>query len=560
MNEKKPFYSDYYKDRNKKIYEYKDEVKHKRTQQNEQGEKEQKENEVVKEIEEEIKNVDLTPFNEVEKVIVKKSNKKDILKILIILIPVIIFLYIGYINFIAEKEFNYFYDIGSSEDLKNPHLSPVERITELNNTEDSRNITNGLVYFNVPIPPGSEKIRIQTKFKDDFPEKTSFSIGAKDRKDWHYKYKAILIKELSNITDFYSLDNVYVINEELYPADIEEIREIENIVIATNLNYTPTIKETPFNKNETTISNSLRGAHTFYIYTEGDLSIKVKKQDINWYNGSDEMNITLFDSDKKIIITKTIPDDGITDVDKTAEILQEEEINIENLPEELYILEFSNFDGLIREIKINSDKIVSSRLFLADNSIYSINTNPAKIYTKVNRPQDIEFLTYHTAGFQNITISNISNSSNNKNKKNSFRIDNLNSNSFNLTEGEYELSFPENDLIISSPLYFAFNKSNYFEPYTQRVISIRNDMNWLRKNVDYIITDYVPPQKQEDGWIIAENEFDIKEDNLYVNDNTLSFVFNSPHFSDEKYYNNTIPIDWINVTVYKSGLIKESNL
>jgi len=115
-------------------------------------------------------------------------------------------------------------------------------------------------------------------------------------------------------------------------------------------------------------------------------------------------------------------------------------------------------------------------------------------------------------------------------------------------------------LIISSPLYFAFNKSNYFEPYTQRVISIRNDMNWLRKNVDYIITDYVPPQKQEDGWIIAENEFDIKEDNLYVNDNTLSFVFNSPHFSDEKYYNNTIPIDWINVTVYKSGLIKESNL
>jgi len=34
----------------------------------------------------------------------------------------------------------------------------------------------------------------------------------------------------------------------------------------------------------------------------------------------------------------------------------------------------------------------------------------------------------------------------------------------------------------------------------------------------------------------------------------LSFVFNSPHFSDEKYYNNTIPIDWINVTVYKSGI------
>ena len=108
---KKPSYSEYYKDMNKRIYEYKDEVKNKRNKPTTEEKKEKKEKEIVHNIEEEIKNVDLTPFNEVEKVIIKKSNKKDFLKILIILIPIVIFLYIGYINFIAAKEFNYFYRI-----------------------------------------------------------------------------------------------------------------------------------------------------------------------------------------------------------------------------------------------------------------------------------------------------------------------------------------------------------------------------------------------------------------------------------------------------------------
>ena len=39
-------------------------------------------------------------------------------------------------------------------------------------------------------------------------------------------------------------------------------------------------------------------------------------------------------------------------------------------------------------------------------------------------------------------------------------------------------------------------------------------------------------------------------------DNKLSLVFNIPHLSKEWYKNNTIPLDWIDITVYKPGLFK----
>ena len=38
------------------------------------------------------------------------------------------------------------------------------------------------------------------------------------------------------------------------------------------------------------------------------------------------------------------------------------------------------------------------------------------------------------------------------------------------------------------------------------------------------------------------------------NDNEVSLVFNVPHLFRNDTQNNTIPIDWINVTVYKPGI------
>lgn len=57
-------------------------------------------------------------------------------------------------------------------------------------------------------------------------------------------------------------------------------------------------------------------------------------------------------------------------------------------------------------------------------------------------------------------------------------------------------------------------------------------------------------------WLIGSTTFNIKQDKLSIKNNQLSILFNMPHFS-KGFKNNTIPIDWINITVHKPGLIEK---
>ena len=72
--------------------------------------------------------------------------------------------------------------------------------------------------------------------------------------------------------------------------------------------------------------------------------------------------------------------------------------------------------------------------------------------------------------------------------------------------------------------------------------------------MDYLIIDYETPRVEE-GWIYSETEFNLDE--LYVNkDGKLSFVYNAPHLGRNETSEYAVPLDWINITVYKSGVFK----
>lgn len=478
---------------------------------------------------------------------IRKPGSPYIIKLiifLIILIPIIIVLYLLYVNFIANHEFNYLYDIGSANDN---FLTPIQRISDKIQEPDInyRNLTGSLVYFNIDVPRGANHITIQTRFKDNFPNDSIMSLGAKDQEAWHYYYKTIFNPTLNDLSGFKNIDDVYLINPGLNLVTTEEIPYERNVIVATDNPYLPVTNIiNDYNSSITIINTTLRGAHKFYIYASGDLNIEIKKQDLNWYKDADDLFITLYDSENYLIANITIPDDGIINTSKTPAVIQSGVLNATNLFEGVYILDFSSFDGLIKEIKINSNKIVTDNLFLADTSIYNQNNITSKVFLKINRDSEIRLLTYHPAGLQNVSYG--------INKTFNFNIEDKPM-YLNLTTGEYYLSFPKNDIVISYPGYFSFSKENYFEPFRQRVVPIPRDIDWIKKNIDYLVTDYKPPVKDND-WLISTTEFDIDYDMLYVKDNKLSMVFNVPHLGNEQYLNNTIPIDWIKISVEKPGL------
>lgn len=130
---------------------------------------------------------------------VKEPKHIKILKIIIILIALGIIIYLVYQNFFASQDFNYFYDIGSSLDAKKPYLTSTDRTSDIiNDTFNYRIMTDRLVYFNVPIPQGSESLQVEARFKDNFPKNKEMRIGANDNAtEWGYLYKNIFTGNLT---------------------------------------------------------------------------------------------------------------------------------------------------------------------------------------------------------------------------------------------------------------------------------------------------------------------------------------------------------------------------
>ena len=350
---------------------------------------------------------------------------------------------------------------------------------------------------------------------------------------------------LNNLSQFERIDKVYLINKNLYLVPYDELKYERNVIVASDNYYTllPNII-TEYTKKNTSINHSLRGGHIFYIYTEEDLEITIKKQDINWYPGEDVLEILVYDANENIKGNFTIEDDGISEVSKIPAPIQEKTYTIKNLEKGVYKLQLSNFDGLIRYIEVNTNKIVSTKLFLADNPIYSVNESNVTLFFDTQRPTRISMRTWHYQGLQNISINN-----------QSVPIKHLvNATYYNATSGRYVIISYENDIILESTRYFSFTEESLFEPFKQTLISIKNDLEWMTSNVDYLVTNYKRP-KEDNGWLTAETNFNIKEDNIFIKDNKINFVYNVPHLSNPEYANYSIPVDWINITVYKKGLL-----
>ena len=470
---------------------------------------------------------------------VKNSKKVKIIKWIINILIILFLLGILALNFLIPKDFNYFYDIGNNDN----YLTPLNRISEsYENETNYRLLKENLVYFNSEIPLGSKDIKVQVRINNNFPNNSIMSIGVKDKEEWHYYYKQIYNPSLDLLSSYENIDNIYRINENI-PLDVTQ----ENIVIASDKEINKAVNDvSDYNNQETIISTSLRGGHKFLVYAEDYLKLEVKKQDINWYNGSDVLEISLLDLDNNLIKNITIEDDGIIEVNTNEKIIQDGILET-SLSKGIYKLIFSDFDGLIKEIKINTNKIiVVNNLFLANSEIYKIPNKKSNIYFKSFRNSTVEIKTWHNSAFQNLTVNNNIVELNKRVEPIIYFIN---------KEDNYIIS-DFNDILIEYPGYFSFNKENYFEPFKQRTVLIKNNKEYLKNNVDFIITDYKKPIIDND-WIITETSFNIKKDNLFIKDNKLSLVFNIPHLSNDEFKNNTIPIDWINITVSKPGLIKK---
>ena len=479
---------------------------------------------------------------------------------LVYIIPLMAIIYLAYINHAGLPGLNnssisigsdsnvYFIDVGAQEASEHATFQgPFEKVSEPFNRSNVtyRLIEKDLVYFGTKVKQNISRVKVELKFIDTIPEGYELKVGLKNKKEWSYLWNTVYNPffgslDIFNLTGEDSNFRIYSLNNNLTMPVSSFMDSPPDAVIATGiseeLNKRPIVTYRAPNSS----IKELRGDHTFYIYTKGNLSISVEKQDMNWYNGSDALEIRLYSQANTLIKNITVPDDGIAGKNTVRGNLQKGVLEA-ILDEGIYKVTMKGgSDILIRSIELNQGNILVQDPFLA--GVLYTSATMYNLYTHTPNGDRLGFLTYHTEGLQTVNISS-------GNYTRSLNITAVNTwNYIDLPPGKelYRIEIPAGDIIVNAKNYFSFTNDSYFTSSSVKTLRLQNSMKWLKENmVDYVI---VPNQKiiEEDNWTIASAEFNLTD--AYIEKDTLNFVISASHLQNSNY---SIPLDWIKIYMEK---------
>ncbi|KAB2945326.1 MAG: hypothetical protein OIN84_07900 [Candidatus Methanoperedens sp.] len=434
-------------------------------------------------------------------------------------IPALILLYVFYL--IAFKvPVIYTIDIGSEGDVdagKDAYLRNMTsqgRLTRSMSIEGDtfRNMTGSPLYFY--ITPGNSisnhtNITVELKFKGD----SDLDIGVYP----DYAWKPLHIKNLENYTPVKQFGDVviYAKNDSGNYTDYDTINEwiSENIPGGSTIGLYDYEMDSEILMNRfvtdenayTEINQTFRGSLSFLINLNDSLNLTLSKQDMNWYDGSDEYLIELYDADGGLIFSDIIPDDGIIDNSSKRKPPQIQTFFRGSIREGSYELRLVNIQGenkaadsTITSLGINTDKIITQGTILP--------LNPAKLFFDLKQNTTLKFNVWQGKAVQNISIHGEMDKEIVINKSLLGKWVPV-----ELPEGSYNMDIKGNLYISGAD--FAFIQESLFQPYKYEINNENNQ--WV------IISNY-QIEKDSYGWTSAKKNFKGSDLELY-NDKMIVF-------------------------------------
>ena len=222
---------------------------------------------------------------------------------------------------------------------------------------------------------------------------------------------------------------------------------------------------------------------------------EIQKEDLNNYQGKDNLKISLYDSKSNLIEERIIKDDGIFDSSKKMGKIQEGEFSVRNLEEGIYKIKIEgNDDILIKNIKINSDKLIILSPIYPNNEL--------NLYFK-SKGKDIIFRSIHSDSIQNVNIRDELEYNINKMIFPGNRI------SIKLSDNNklFNLKLEKGDLFVENIEFFSFTKESYFDPFKFTLLE-DNEI----KNAEFVFLkeNYILPEESENT-LILKTKFYVKD-------------------------------------------------
>lgn len=506
------------------------------------------------------------PLEAAKSRIIKNNFKLDEKFIVYIGIGLVIFIIIGIFTylFIAPSGAKIIYTFTSGDKDKVSAIKGSEESEDLNSNATNtlnvpeQTIRKNIATFNLKLL--SKKIDgvwVNLVFKGDPKE---VKIGVKGSLKEAYVYKPLYNSILEGLNNAQNENYLFFWQKKKKYKDLTEFAANPPADKLTATYFYDPINSSALQLNSVlpkserlyTMDKTLRGTHTLYIrVNKSPFILNIYKQDYNVYSGPDALSVEI-DKDDQRILTREIPDDGVTDTSTLKLQPQKETIKIDDPDEGLYKImlndESAHSDVLISKIETNQP------LFVFSSPVFVLDDSPSDLWTNAT---ELSMKTFHTDGIQTVNIDNKSDlpigevlktytsdltaESSGNNATPSGRINTIHS-----------LHIPKNDLIISGDGFFAFDKNSFFNPSPLNYVDLStiDDIS----DVDYITADYKKIKKDDDRKI-AQVFFNPKD--IAIDGDKLYFSLETPGLAQSK---GELVINNLEVTVEKPGWFDNSSI
>jgi len=264
---------------------------------------------------------------------------------------------------------------------------------------------------------------------------------------------------------------------------------------------------------------SFRGHHTIKTYVKNEtLSFSFSYMDMNREEGSDPLQILVFNSLGQVVAEARQGDDGVSDATAFPSSLQTIMIEAADLPEDVYKIELNvGRDIFFRSVTTPQQKWVFVRsLFLADEVGYRETALGVQLITN---GKQFSFETRHAEGVQEIQVGGQTVSITTPFETVTQKI---------VQPGLVVLSVPLGDMDIQSDGYIAMSAQTFFQPDP---VPLTAQIDLETSGVDYVLAEYVSP-RQEGNWWVAKVTFDASI--LAKEQGAWKFAFSLPGINEQE--------------------------
>ncbi|MFA5106904.1 MAG: hypothetical protein WC497_01095 [Patescibacteria group bacterium] len=442
-------------------------------------------------------------------------------KILILLVPVFLLGWVINVNVAPTGHVRIVQHVGQAS-RGAIELEPAARLSDIDT--GSRQIIDQPVYFSMKMPRSFETAKVTLEYQNQDQPLVELGVH-RTVGTYDYLLKPFDVGLLRNSEwDFLSDNTQSLLLAQRKTAMVTKYTSIQeftkniprdSITAEYNIDYKKDYRLPDYQKLDTelNIATSLQGRHVFYAYIKDEpLNINVVYQDINKNVGPDRFHLNIYYGDTQRIQSVDRPDDGEEGATGGSSAEQSVAVNIPNLPEGIYRLEFDISDDLIIK-KIHTTLhylVVDQRIKVLENQ----NKEPVRLFSRADK---YTVLPLSSAGRQSVSIDS-----------QDIALNDSGLPAVSQTTGDqknnlHTIVLPQGNAMLTANGAFSFTPESCFYP-ASFLINLADVTDF--SGIDYVLTkDFTPPTTNGD-WLTGSQTFDLRK--AYISDRTTRFEISAP--------------------------------